>query len=81
MLCICTANDTTLAAGASVPTTNAGPDSEDGVDPVELVDALVQPAIKSATAARDADAIGNFMLCALNSIMSHLSDFVSVRVQ
>jgi hypothetical protein len=68
MPCTCTANDRTLANGASVPTTNAGPVSVAGLEPPELVSALVQPAISNAAAVNETNAIGKDLTKVLESI-------------
>ena len=68
MFSTCTANDKTLANGASVPTTNAGPVSVIGFVPPELVSALVQPAISKAAAVNEANAIGKDLANVLESI-------------
>jgi hypothetical protein len=49
---ICTENDTTLAIGASVPTTNEGPLCAAGVTGPLLVTWLPHPAIATAIANR-----------------------------
>jgi hypothetical protein len=70
MLSTGTVNETTLATGASVPTTNAGPDSVVRVPvPVELVKALVQPAINNAAAVNETNAIGKDLTSVLDSIV------------
>jgi hypothetical protein len=69
MLSTFTEKETTLASGASVPTTNAGPVSAVMVDePVELVKALVQPAISNAAAVNETNAIGKDLTSVLESI-------------
>jgi hypothetical protein len=68
MFSTCTENDRTLAKGASVPTTNAGPVSTAGFVPLELVSALVQPAISNAAADNETNAIGKDFTNVLESI-------------
>jgi hypothetical protein len=69
-LCSCTAKETTLAIGASVPVTNAGPVTTVGVTGVEVVDPppLEQPVATNAAAAKEASAKGNILSCVLESI-------------
>jgi hypothetical protein len=75
-----TGNATTLASGASVPTTNAGPVSVAAPEPPELVNALVQPAINNAADVNEANAIGKDLTNVLESMSFHLSLLFPVGV-
>jgi hypothetical protein len=78
MLSTGTENETILVAGASVPITNAGPDSAAGVESSEPLRALVQPAISIADAVSDKNAMGKYFENVLESIrVVPLSGFVS----
>jgi hypothetical protein len=85
MLSTGTVNDNTLASGASVPTTNAGPVSVVSVPvPVELDTTeppLPQPAISNAAAANETNANGNDLIGVLESItVTPLSALVLLRI-
>jgi hypothetical protein len=65
-----TANDTTLAIGASVPTTNAGAVSGDVVVVVVVwFDPLLQPAAAKAPAMNKTKALVENLHCVLESII------------
>jgi hypothetical protein len=64
-----TENETILVAGASVPTTKAGPVSAAGVEEViEPVTELVQPATSNAAAVNEVNTMGKDLKNVLESI-------------
>jgi hypothetical protein len=72
-LCTCTANETTLAIGASVPTTNAGAVSVTGVVVVVVFwfDPLLQPAAAKPAAISKINALVENLRCVMVSIIGH----------
>jgi hypothetical protein len=69
MLWICTAKETTLAIGSSVPVTNAGPVSTVGGTGTELLaPPPEQPVATDVAAAKKARAKGKILSCVLESI-------------
>jgi hypothetical protein len=73
-----TENETTLAMGASVPTTKDDPVVA-GSGWIVVVDPLLQPATSSAVAASEINAMGKHLPCVLESI-SDASHSQLVRV-